>query len=493
MNDNNGFKNSSDAAKKSDALELGSAVSPRMDSANTPMLASSSKGDWNTFIISAGLVCALSSFTYGYNISDIGGVTGIFQNCTETIINETSPNGLPSCVIVGDYWNLVVAAFCVGGLIGALATGRLTDRFGRKIILIVHNAFYISGAAFMTFATHLGMLIAGRFLIGLGSGICTVVVPMYLGEIAPDRIRGQLGTMHQAAIVIGILVSQLLSVPLLTADWRVLFGLSGIPSVIQMALLPFYPESPKYMAAKGRTEDATRALRKLRGHDNVDDEIALWMNKSSKDTAAEMIYNELQLIRLPEARVSLLIGIVFHAAQQLSGINTLFYFTEALFNTFTINPKWIAVCIGVFNLFMTGVSIWLIDRQGRRPLILTSSASMCISGALMTLAYTFDWSVALLIFILMFVGSFAIGLGPVPWVITADIFPANALNAGVSYCIGTNWIFNTVVALTTLELKKALNNLLFVPFAVIIAVFFVFAFITFRETKNTPVGFLRFR
>jgi sugar porter (SP) family MFS transporter len=455
----------------------------------------SSSSTLNSYLVSAGLVCSLSSFVYGYNISVVGDMQEHFTTC-QNIYSSTIFHKCVPCTTV--LWSFVVGAFCIGGLIGALTAPGLTNAMGRKPVLFSHNLLYILGTLFLVLATSPSLLIVGRFFIGIGCGICTVAVPMYLSEIAPDKVRGILGIMFQAAIVLGIFFSQVIGFGIsVDTNWRILFGIGGILPFIQMALIPLFVESPKWLASKGRTDDCVAALRKLRKgatEDAVRFEASGMAEKASSpgsENPDTQIYTVRKLVTSKEARMSLTIGMVFHAVQQLSGINAVFFFGGAILKDLGLDVHLFFTIITIWNILMTVVSIYLIDKFGRRPLILSSALLMVIADVFLTFSMYYAWKTVGLIFILVFVGGFAIGLGPVPWVINGDIFPSFALGAGSMICVGTNWVANTIVALSFSSISDALKSFTFLPFAVITTIFFFFALFLFPETLGKPPAFVK--
>jgi sugar porter (SP) family MFS transporter len=413
-----------------------------------------------------------------------------FQNCDPTFSSSMFSNCIHCSLLE---WSFVVGAFCIGGLIGALSAPYITNTIGRKKVLLYHNLMYIFGTLFLVLATHPALLVVGRFLIGIACGICTVAVPMYLAEIAPDNARGLLGIMFQSAIVLGIFFSQVIGLGIDVDYWRVLFGIGGILPFIQMALIPFFVESPKWLAERQLEQDCVNSLTKLRKgipSEHVHQEAQVMLAKSA-GTDASQAYSLRRLFTAPEAAVSLMVGMIFHACQQLSGINAVFYFGGSIFAGLGLPAKQIFVGVTGWNILMTGVSIYLIDRFGRRPLILMSAALMVLADVFLILGANFTgWEAVSITFVLVFVGGFAIGLGPVPWVITGDIFPSAALSAGSMICVGTNWIANTIVALSFPALNQALKAYIFLPFAVITLVFFFFALAFFPETRGKSPGFI---
>lgn len=456
-----------------------------------------SSGGLNSYLIAAGLVCSLSPFVYGYNISIVGDMGAYFKKCNETINDSIV---FPDCIhTTTTVWSLVIAAFCLGGLIGALSAPSLADRFGRKKILIYHNIFYVLGTILLALASHSSLLILGRLFIGIASGVCTVVVPTYLSEIAPEKVRGILGNMFQAAIVVGIFVSQAIGLGIsVESGWRVLFGIGGALPFIQMALVPLFVESPRWLAKQGYDQECINALKKLRkgiSNDSVNKEANSMITKTASISSGQdqKSLTVMQLIKSKEATKSLIIGSISHACQQFSGINIVFYFGGEIIDQ--LADKWwskrIFVFITVWNILMTAVSIYVIDRSGRRPLILISALLMVIADIALMISSKFDLEILGIISLLIFVGGFAIGLGPVPWTITGDIFPSHALAAGTFICVGVNWVANTIFAETFDYVRDAIDYYAFLVVCGITFSFFLFALKFFPETRGKASAFIQ--
>lgn len=446
---------------------------------------------WNAYILLVGFTASLSSLIYGYNISNIDSTKAVFVNCDE---NAVSSSFFTTCMAITDeHWPYVVSAFCLGGLFGALSAGKLANIFGRKKILFFCNLPYLAGTLLLAFAPNFAMAVVSRVLSGIGSGICTVVVPMYLSEIAPDKIRGQVSILHQAAIVVGIFLAHLLALPLSNATWwRLYFLMPAFVCMVQLALLCLCPESPKFLADKGNKPAAAASLKRLRKSFDVSEEVARLeaqrQQHHGSGSSESMRIHELFMSRL--ARKSLVVAIVYHLVQQCSGINAVFYYSTSLFSEVNIEEKTVAVLIGVLNILMTGVSIALMDQAGRRPLSLVSTLVMGVGAVGIVLSLVLNWAVVTLLFIFLFVGGFAVGLGPVPWVIIGDIFPTNAVEAGVSVAIAVNWTFNLLLAHFLLPIKQLIGDYLFLIFAGVLFSFLAFNYMYIPETKGKPADFL---
>ena len=389
---------------------------------------------------------------------------------------------------------IVLSIFSIGALIASLLTGRIADRFGRKKVLMVNNFGFALGIGFFSFARNYPQMLIGRFFIGYSSGVAGVVVPMYLSEISTDCIRGLLGAFHQFSIVFGIFFSLSLAVPLGTnALWRWYFGISFVPCVLQLVLLVACPESPAYEMLRGKVSRCEISLYRLRPlHWDVAEErevidLAIQAAKSLGDS-----YSVFSLVKLPVARNSLLLCVFMHAIQQFSGIDVIMLFSKDWFTgSGAALEKYITVIQGITAIFGTLLSIYLIERVGRRILTLASSLGCAISLTAVTVVLLSDGKgLFLLVPFLGFVVSFAIGLGPVTWIIINDIFPPNSRAAAVSVAVSVNWLSKFILLTLSGPLMSGLKNFSFVPFALVLYLFSGYALRNLKETKGRPVGYL---
>ncbi|KAJ3270937.1 Solute carrier 2, facilitated glucose transporter member 1, partial [Blyttiomyces sp. JEL0837] len=224
--------------------------------------------------LTAGLLlCAftgtLTAFQFGYNAGVINQPRDAMSNCTKVTYPIDKPNGLPECIPMDDWqWGLFVSIFLLGGIIGGLSGGHLATTLGRRRLLVYNNITFLLASYLLYTSTSVTVLCAGRLVAGVGAGVGTVVVPLYLNEIAPKAVKGTFGSLNQLMIVIGVLVSQVVGIGLSTRvgyGWRVLLALTSIPSLVQIALIPFCVETPSWLASNGLNSDAKKSLQYLRG------------------------------------------------------------------------------------------------------------------------------------------------------------------------------------------------------------------------------------
>lgn len=437
----------------------------------------------------------IGSLQFGYNT----GVINAPQKIIETFYNETwfDRYHLPITeTALTSLWSLSVAIFSVGGIFGSFSVGLFVNRFGRRNSMLMANVLAFLAAALMGFSkmgSSWEMLIIGRFVVGLYSGLSTGFVPMYVGEVAPTALRGALGTLHQLGIVIGILVAQVFGLDVIMGNatmWPVLLGFTFIPAVVQCILLPMCPESPRYLLInRSEKNKAKTALRKLRGTTNVDADMQE-MEEESKQMMLENKVTILELFRSPTYRQPLVIAVILQLSQQLSGINAVFYYSTAIFEKAGVEqPVYATIGAGVVNTAFTVVSLFLVERAGRRSLHLIGLLGMAGSAILMTVALALltqlEWmSYVSIVAIFAFVAFFEIGPGPIPWFIVAELFSQGPRPSAFAVAGFSNWTANFIVGMCFQYVERLCGPYVFIIFTVLLVVFFVFTYFKVPETKG---------
>jgi SP family galactose:H+ symporter-like MFS transporter len=386
----------------------------------------------------------------------------------------------------------VVTSTALGGAaFGAAFAGRLADRFGRRPILFVTSLIFMAGAAVSALAPDLTMLLAGRLLVGIGIGGASMLTPLYLAEIAPAKERGALVSYNQLALTLGILGSYLIGYALAPdGAWRWMLGLGGVPGIVLAIGMLFLPETPRWLAGHGHTERARAALLQLRGHSaNIKAEVALLRD----DLNAKKPAKPENHLGHEAARLPMIVGVGLAVFQQVTGINTVIYFAPTIFQAAGTSSASAAILatagIGVINVGMTMVAIWLVDRVGRRALLLCGLGGMGISLCLLALGFLLGTGPALgyltAASLAAYIGCFAIGLGPVFWLLISEIFPMAIRARGMSAATIANWLSNLVVALTFLDLAGLMGHAgVFLLYAALTFAGLVFAYILVPETKG---------
>ncbi|KAI8096432.1 general substrate transporter [Halteromyces radiatus] len=393
-------------------------------------------------------------------------------------------------------YSLVVAMLLAGGLVGALSASHYSDKYGRRQTLVYNNVLLGMGSLIMTLAPSIPLLMVGRFLAGMGGGVVTVVVPAYISECVPKQMRGLFGTLNQLAIVTGIMISQIAGM-MLETGWRWILLIGVIIAVLQLVLLPFCVDSPRYLASKqGGTHQAKLSLLRLRGPplEDVEEEIEEWRRESivGPDVTTALNNNNNNYVTLTrfltssQYRHPLFLVLLLQLAQQFSGINAvIFYSTSIMSSVFPESSDRITVFVSIINLVMTVVSAYLMDRSGRRTLFLISSSAMACSSLLLgwSIQYGHDGTSAFAI--VAFVAAFAIGLGPIPFLMIPELVETSAAASAGSVGLASNMCLNFTVSAGFMGLRDIIGQgQVFYVFASILMACTLLGLLYLPETKN---------
>jgi sugar porter (SP) family MFS transporter len=367
---------------------------------------------------------------------------------------------------------LVTSLLLVGAVVGALTAGRIADMLGRRLTVLITALVFIVGVMLAAFTPTYPLLLIARIIIGLAVGSASMVVPLYIGEIVPPRVRGGLVSLNQLAITTGILVSYLIDYGLSdSGNWRLMFGLAAVPAAALFIGMLFQKESPHWLIRQGREDDARQVLRRVRNEGDIEDEIREVREVSQREGGYRDLIS-------PRVRPLLMVGVLLAVFQQITGINTVIYYAPTLLQGAGLgnNAALLAnVVNGCVNVGMTIVAIWLLDKVGRRPLLLSGTAGMAVGMAVVACSFLGGadlhgaLAIVAIIGLLVYTGSFAIGLGPVFWLLIAEIYPLRIRGAAMSVASMANWGANFVVTISFLTLLSAIGG---------VGVFFLFGFLT---------------
>jgi sugar porter (SP) family MFS transporter len=427
------------------------------------------------FVYVAATFAALGGLLFGY---DTGVISGAVLFITKQFALSTFPT------------ELVVAVVLLGAAFGALAGGRLADKLGRRLTLLLTSVIFIIGALICAFAGSLPVLIAGRITVGLGIGLSSVV-PVYISEISPANARGWQASLYQLAITIGILSAYLVDYAFADSEaWRWMLGLAAVPGLMLAFGMIFLPETPRWLMERGRSDAARAVLRRIRGNASVDAEF-----QEIQDTLnLGKERGRFSDLLTPAIRPALIVGIGLAIFQQITGINTVIYYAPHIMQSAGISSASGAILatagIGVVNVIMTVVSMLLIERVGRRPLLLTGIVGMIITLGILGLAFhvssgssTLAW--VAVITLMAYVASFAISLGPIFWLLIAEIYPLRIRGLASGTAATTNWAANLLVSLTFLSLLQVLGtSWTFWTYGVLAIAAWIFCYYLVPETKG---------
>ncbi|KAK1344145.1 hypothetical protein QTO34_014705, partial [Cnephaeus nilssonii] len=405
-------------------------------------------------------------------------------------------------------WSLSVSSFAIGGMIASFFGGWLGDRLGRIKAMLLANILSLAGALLMGFSklgpSHI-LIISGRAVSGLYCGLISGLVPMYIGEIAPTTLRGAIGALHQLAIVTGILISQIVGLDFILGNrelWHILLGLSAVPAILQSVLLFFCPESPRYLYIKLDEENkAKKSLKRLRGGVDVTKDIAE-MRKEREEASSEQKVSIIQLFTNSSYRQPIFVALMLHMAQQFSGINGLTIIKNVNNQCYDIlllnqhfsdaglsQPVYATIGVGTINTVFTALSVFLVEKAGRRSLFLIGMSGMFVCAIFMSVGLVllnkFAWmSYVSMVAIFLFVSFFEIGPGPIPWFMVAEFFSQGPRPAALAIAAFSNWTCNFIVALCFPYIADLCGPYVFFLFAGVVLAFTLFTYFKVPETKG---------
>ncbi|MFF4169379.1 sugar porter family MFS transporter [Streptomyces sp. NPDC001744] len=397
---------------------------------------------------------ALGGFLFGF---DTGVVSGALLYIKEDFDLNSFEQGS------------VVSVLLIGAVIGASSAGGLADRFGRRKALRLIGLVFLVGTAIASLANGYPVLMVGRIVLGLSVGAASATVPVYLSEISPTKIRGRMLTMNQLMITVGILVAYLVNLAFAGGGtWRAMFAVGAVPALLMIAAtLWLLPESPQWLIAHGQEDVARRGIAALTDGPTADELIRRARQRMDaereKQSRKEATGGQgIRRLLAPDVRPALIVGLTLAAVQQFAGINTIIYYAPTIIQQTGLNASnaiFYSVFIGLINLIMTLVAIKLVDRVGRRPMVLVSLGLMAVSIFLLGLAFVVDMSSGLtLMFMVIYIAAFAGGLGPVFWTLIGEIFPPSVRAEGSSLSTAVNWVSNFIVSLAFLPLANLIGQ-----------------------------------
>ncbi|MCW2255581.1 SP family galactose:H+ symporter-like MFS transporter [Providencia alcalifaciens] len=433
----------------------------------------------NITVIFVGLLAALAGLFFGLD-------TGVISGALPFISKQFD--------ISSTQQEMVVSSMMFGAAAGAIISGWLSSLGGRKKSLLISSILFIVGAIGSAFSPNAEVLICSRVVLGLAIGISSFTTPAYLSEIAPKKIRGGMISMYQLMITIGILLA-FISDTGFSYDhaWRWMLGITAIPAVLLFIGIIFLPESPRWLASKNRAADAKSILLRLRS--------------SEKEASQELedIFNSLKIKQSgfslfksnSNFRRTVFLGIALQFMQQLTGINVIMYYAPKIFSLAgfesTAQQMYGTVLIGLFNVIATILAISIVDRFGRKKLLIFGFTVMAISIGLLAYLLSFDAHTlfiqyASVAFLLIFIIGFAVSAGPVMWVLCSEIQPLRGRDFGITCSTTSNWVANMIVSASFLTLLATLGDTnTFWVYAVLNAIFILVTLYFVPETKNVSL------
>ncbi len=430
------------------------------------------------FVYLVGFIAALGGLLFGYDTGVISGAQGFIKK--QFHLTSTTQE-------------IAVSAVLIGTIIGAAVGGKLADWLGRKLTLIICAIIFAAGAILTALAGSLWLFVAWRILVGLGIGAASVVAPMLASELSPPSIRGRMVFLFQFAVTVGILVAYVVdySFSNLGYGWPLMFAVAVIPAAALGIGMFFITDSPRWLASKGKWDEAKKVMARVAPgrEDQQLDQIRGRLEQERHSSFKELFKAPL--------RAALIVAVGLAVLQQLVGINTIIYYAPIVTGYSGIGTSGAsgsligAMIVGVVNVVSTIVAIFLVDKVGRRPLLLfgTSGVFLTLTAAgVIFMLGAAQHGLILLIVILLYIVSFAIGLGPTYWLIADEVFPTRLRGAGTSISTVGNWSANLIISITFLTLINMLGkSITFWIYAAFAVVEIIFVWFLVPETKNKPL------
>src|SRR3989344_1057481 len=428
------------------------------------------------YYIFIAMIAALSGILFGYD-------TGVISGAILFIENEfpltPAMNGL------------VVGAVLLGALFGALFSGKITDIFGRRRVLIIVALIFILGALWTAFAPSILALILGRIGVGVAIGVASYVGPLYISEVAPQQHRGALVSLNQLAITIGICLSYVVDYFFaLSGEWRWMLGMGVVPGILLLLGMLYLPDSPRWIVSQGREEEAKKILMKLRSSERVVEKEIAAIKVTLKQEATHW-----KIVLSKTVRPVLWIGFSLAIIQQITWINTILYYAPTILKMAGFGSATVSILatmgIGIVLVISTLIALPLVDRWGRRPLLIMGLAGMAMGLGL--LAWLFQSSTTIppslewlgLASMLLYIASFSFSHGPIMWLMIAEIYPLQVRGVGASMATCVNWASNLLVTASFLELVQFLGARgTFLIYMVAAVASIVFIYFLVPETKG---------
>ncbi len=393
------------------------------------------------FVYVVGFAAALTGLLFGLD-------TGVISGALPFIAKEFQ-------LTIGQSERLATAVL-IGAVVGTLCSGVISRRLGRHFAIWMSAFIFCVAAVLCALSINLYMLIVMRLILGVGIGLASFTAPLYLSEIAPKNVRGALIAMFQFMITIGILVSYLTDTAFTpSGDWRWMFGITFFPAFAMFLAVLILPKSPRWLMLRGREEEAREVLSRVRHQEEIDSEIGEISTALKKTHRFRDVFHGTGFVKV------LILGIVLQMIQQFSGINTVIYYAPMIFKmagfASPMEQMYATILVGTVNVLTTIIAVAYVDKWGRKPILYFGLVTT--SCSLLCLAYLFHVGITSTVaqylavaLVLSFIFGFAVSLGPIAWIICAEIFPLQGRDLGVAATTATNWITNAVVVSTFLTL-----------------------------------------
>ncbi|KJA23746.1 hypothetical protein HYPSUDRAFT_39576 [Hypholoma sublateritium FD-334 SS-4] len=444
-----------------------------IDSGEINELAVVAEGEEKTtwFVWILVMCCTISGLLFGYD-------TGVISGALVTIGSDLGPLALSN-----GQKELITSSTTLGALLGGLVAGVLSDWTGRRLVLGVADVIFIAGAITQAVCHTVWSMIGGRFLIGIGVGLAACIAPLYIQELSPTRLRGRMVVLNVVMITLGQVIAYGIGAGFsnVTGGWRWMVGLGAVPAALQIVFLFFLPESPRILLRRGDKAAAHAIMKKIYAFakpEEVDLKIKvlhITVKRSVEITESTTFFQRFKSMVLdPVNRRALIVGCGMQAFQQLCGFNTLMYYSATLFKEIGFNqPTAVGLIVSGTNFIFTLVALTWIDKIGRRKIMVWSAPGMVFGLTFASISFHFltkktggdlvdgttystTWSALVLLSMILFVASYAAGLGNVPWQ-QGELFSLEVRGIGTSLATATNWAGNLLIGATYLSLMAKIT------------------------------------
>jgi len=421
------------------------------------------------YILALSFISALGGYLFGFDFAVISGALPFLKDKFN----------------LNDYWEgFATGSLALGAIVGCISAGKIADKKGRKPGLLVAASVFCISSLFMAFAPSRDLFIASRFAAGIGVGMASMLSPLYIGEIAPASFRGRMVAINQLTIVLGILITNIVNYSLRNAGddaWRWMFGLGAIPSLLFFIGVLWLPESPRWLSQMNKFEQAKIILERIGGKDFGNTTV-------TEIQRSFQTVNKAKFTSIFEKKIlpAVLVGIGLAVFQQFCGINVVFNYTSTIFKSIGASKDdqlLQTVFIGGVNLLFTLLAMALVDKIGRKPLMLLGAGGLTIlylfiSYLLGIKSASVSW------FLLTAIGIYALTLAPVTWVLISEIFPNKVRGTATSIAVLSLWAAYFILTFTFPVMYSKLQEKTFYVYAVICFIGFVFVYKKIRETKG---------
>lgn len=428
------------------------------------------------FLWKVSLIAGLGGILYGYDMGIIAAAL-IYVRSAFALSTQME--------------EIVVSVVLIGSLVGAIAGGAASDRYGRRAILLCGGAVFTVGSLLAPLSPNVWMLIFARVLLGLAIGFTSVTAPVYVSEMSPPQMRGRLIALYQFALTLGIALADLVGYALAGSHaWQSMFGLGAAPAVLFLALVLVVPESPRWLMAHGRAKQALDVLSSL--SDATGAQTLLQEIQRSMNVAVERRWSALFT---PTVRRSLLIAVGFTVLQQVTGVNTVLYYGPRIFSLAGVSSDkaaiWATFLVAAVNVLATIIALVLVDRLGRKPLLYLGVGGMTLS--LVVLSFAFHsramagpaLGMVAMSCLMVYIACFACSMGPIAWILVAEVFPLRLRGRGAAAATLGSGASNFLVSLTFLSLIQwAGNSATFAIYAGFCVLTLLFVRFVVPETKG---------